>query len=255
MNEKRVVNKKEILEGLSKIGIKNGSNILVHSSLSKVGQVQGGALAFIEALVEAVGPEGTVMVPTLTGSEKLCKENPPVFDVKNTPCWTGKIPETFRLRKDAKRSLHPTHSIAAIGKLADYFIFGHENSILPCGKDSPYWKIAEKKGQYLFVGVNLDSCTFMHTMEEIAGTPYHMQEGTVKAKIITGNNTLERELSLHKYGTRVYFTKVEPLLLSKGALIKGKIGEAKSMLLDAEKTAEILLPVLKNDNLFFTKEP
>ena len=198
--------------------------------------------------------EGTVMVPTLTGSEKLNKDNPPVFDAQNTPCWTGKIPETFRQRKDAVRSLHPTHSIAAIGKLAGYFTAGHEDSLTPCGKASPYWKVAEKKGHYLFAGVNLDSCTFMHTLEEISEVPYHMQKEIVNAKILNGKEIIERELYLHKYGTEVYFSKVEPLLLAKGAIKKGRIGEADSMLLDASKTAEILLPILAQDKLFFTKK-
>ncbi|MEI6845973.1 MAG: AAC(3) family N-acetyltransferase [Candidatus Firestonebacteria bacterium] len=254
MSEKRVITKQEILAGLAGLGVKHGFNLLVHSSLSKVGYIDGGVPAFIDALVTAVGSEGTVLVPTLTGNELLSKENPPVFDPENSPCWTGQLPETFRQRKDAIRSLHPTHSVAAVGKHAGYFTAGHEDSLLPCGKESPYWKLAEKNGYYLFVGVNLDSCTFMHTLEEITGVPYHLQVEKVSAKIITGKSPLTRDLYIHKYGTRVYFAKVEPLLLEKGALIKGKIGEAEALLLDAAKTAEILLPILANDKFFFTKE-
>ncbi len=253
MKEKMAVNKKELLQNLAELGVENGAVLLVHSSLSKMGFVEGGADTFIEALLEAAKPDGTIMVPTLTGSEKLNKANPPVFEAQNTPCWTGKIPETFRLRKDAKRSLHPTHSVSVIGKLAEYFIFGHEDSPTPCGKTSPYGKLTEKNGRILFVGTGLACCTYFHTLEEIAGSPYHLQPEKVRARILTKNGEITRELFIHKYGTKVYFEKVEPLLTAKGALKKGKLGEADAMLLDTKKTAGILLPLLEKDGLFFTR--
>ena len=61
----------------------------------------------IDALLEAVGPGGTVLVPTLTGNETLSPAHPPVFDPTRTPCWTGAIPEAFRKRPAAVRSQHP----------------------------------------------------------------------------------------------------------------------------------------------------
>ena len=107
--------REDIAAGLRAIGLPVGAVALVHSSLSSFGHVAGGAATVVQALLDAVGPEGTVMVPTLTGSEALGPGNPPIFDVRSTPCWTRRIPETFRLRADARRSLHPTHSVAAIG--------------------------------------------------------------------------------------------------------------------------------------------
>jgi len=254
MNEKKSVGRQELVLGLKKLGVKEGTCLLVHSALSRIGFVEGGADTFIDALLEAVGKEGTVMVPTLTGSDKLNKDNPPVFDPANTPCWTGKIPETFRKRKDAVRSLHPTHSVSAIGKQAEYFIKGHEDCLMPCDVNSPYWKVAEKGGYFLFVGVNLDSCTFFHTLEELTGAPYHMQPDKVKAKIITPGGEITRELYLHKYGTEVFFGKVEEWFEKKRVLKKGKVGEADVILLNAKQTAEVLLPVLMKDKMFFTKK-
>ena len=93
-----MITKEIIINGLKELGLKQGDTVLVHSSLSSFGYVDGGADTVIDALLETVGKEGTVLVPTLTGSEHLSAENPPVFDVRNTPCWTGKIPETFRKR-------------------------------------------------------------------------------------------------------------------------------------------------------------
>ena len=132
--------KEDIKRGLKKLGLKKGDLVLVHSSLSSFGYVVGGANTMIDALLETVGHKGTVVVPTLTGSEKLSVNNPPVFDPENTLCWTGKIPETFRKRKEAIRSLHPTHSVAAIGAMAKELLRDHEKSITPCGESSPYRK-------------------------------------------------------------------------------------------------------------------
>jgi len=87
--------------------------VLVHSSLSSLGCVEGGADAVIDALLDVLGPGGTLVVPTLTGTESLSAENPPRYDPDATPCWTGRVPETLRRRPGAMRSLHPTHSVAA----------------------------------------------------------------------------------------------------------------------------------------------
>ena len=104
-----MVSKSDIEKRLREIGIKEGDKLLVHSSLSSFGYVEGGADTVIDALIESVGFEGTVLVPTLTGSAELSPQNPPVFDVLISPCWTGKILESFRSRKNARRSYHPTH--------------------------------------------------------------------------------------------------------------------------------------------------
>jgi aminoglycoside 3-N-acetyltransferase len=120
-----------ISDRLRSLGVKNGDILLVHSSLSRFGHVEGGADAVIDGILDAVGTEGTVLVPTLTGSDKLSPANPPIFDVLNTPSWTGIIPETFRKRPEAVRSLHPTHSVAAIGKKAREITANHEKCNTP----------------------------------------------------------------------------------------------------------------------------
>lgn len=253
MEEKITVTKKDIVEGLKSLGIKNGDSVLVHSSLSKFGYVEGGIDAVIDALLSTVGKEGTILVPTLTGNKDLCAKNPPVFDPVNTPCWTGKIPETFRKRKEAVRSLHPTHSVSAIGKLADYFVKGHEDSLTPCGKNSPYWKLAEKGGYILFLGVSINCCTFLHSIEEIAKAPYHLQKEIVKAKIIVDGKEIYRELYIHAYGTAMEFARILPVLEKNNALRRGKIGNSDILLVKAKNIADFILPIIENDKLFLVK--
>jgi len=118
MKEKTHVSKEDIKSGLRQLGLKPGALVMVHSSLSSFGYVEGGAETVINALLETVGPEGTVMVPTYsinrrrldTGEEEFLP-----YDAEKTPVWTGTIPETFRKRTEAIRSANSTHSLAAIG--------------------------------------------------------------------------------------------------------------------------------------------
>src|SRR5690554_4941820 len=101
---------KDIIADLYRLGLKEKDKVLVHTSLSKVGMVEGGPEGFVQAIVSAVGDEGLAVFPTFTGTSEDSAEKPPYFDVLETSCWTGKVPEAARKRDDAIRSLHPTHS-------------------------------------------------------------------------------------------------------------------------------------------------
>src|SRR5690348_12498797 len=96
----------ELAADLRHLGLAPGMTVLVHSSLSRLGHVVGGAEAVVDALVTAVAPGGTVLFPTLTGSERDGPDCPPQMDVRRTACWTGRIPECARQRSEARRSLH-----------------------------------------------------------------------------------------------------------------------------------------------------
>ena len=97
MNTTPSLSRREIAAGLRALGVPPGSKLLVHSSLSSLGHVEGGADAVIDAFLDVLGPAGTLLVPTLTGDETLSAANPPVFDPTTQPCWTGLIPETLRM--------------------------------------------------------------------------------------------------------------------------------------------------------------
>ena len=97
----------DLAEGFRDAGIERGDHILVHSSLSSLGWVEGGADDVIDALRVVVGEPGTVLFPTLTACPDDSREHPPVFDVRHTRCWTGRIPETARQRPDAHEQPAP----------------------------------------------------------------------------------------------------------------------------------------------------
>jgi aminoglycoside 3-N-acetyltransferase len=237
----------EIVRGLRALGLARGDVVLVHSSLSSLGYVEGGAEAVIEALLEAVGSQGTVVVPTLTGSEALDADHPPIYDPDETPCWTGRIPETFRQRSDAIRSLHPTHSVAAVGARACELTVGHEHSLTPCGPNSPYGRIARANGRILLLGVDHEVNTTFHLVEETVGVPYHMQPGLVAAKVIERGEARTIHLMIHRYGSPRVFGRLESALRERGIQRDGQIGQAHVRLIDAGRMVELACQALRQD--------
>jgi aminoglycoside 3-N-acetyltransferase len=236
----------DIIAGLRALGLHTGHQVLVHSSLSSFGYVEGGADTVIDALLETVGPTGTVLVPTLTGSEALSPDNPPVFDPVNTPCWTGRIPETFRQRANAVRSLHPTHSVAAIGADAQALTADHIDSLTPCDPHSPYAKLAQiDSGCILLIGVNHQSNTTMHHVEELVGVGYHMQPGLARARILVDGTEVVRHILLHAYGSPRHFNIMEPLYLERGIQRSGQIGQATVRLIQSRAMVEITAQALR----------
>ena len=228
MNKKPTLTQHELVAGLYALGITPGSKLLVHSSLSSFGYVEGGADAVIDAFLDVIGVQGTLLVPTLTGDETLSATNPPVFDPVAQACWTGVIPETLRKRAQAVRSLHPTHSVAALGADALALTRDHLSSVTPCDELSPYGKLARYDDAYIvLVGVTHQSSTLFHHVEELAGAEYHMQAGFVQATIVLGGNRITRHLMLHRYGTPLNFAVMEPLFLAEGIQRQTTIGNAE----------------------------
>ena len=141
-------------------GLAPGDRVVVHASLRATGLR---AEALIDELLAEVSPGGLVAMPTFTYDNET-------FDA-DTPARTGALAETFRLRPDAVRSDHPTHSVAAIGPSAAELVAGHR-SAGAVGLDSPLDRIASSGGLVLLVGVGHTANTTVHVGEVHANAPY-----------------------------------------------------------------------------------
>ncbi|MFD1175848.1 aminoglycoside N(3)-acetyltransferase [Paenibacillus puldeungensis] len=251
----RVYDQVQLAEDFRRLGIHPGSEVLLHSSLSSIGHVEGGADVLIDALLAVVdSTQGTVLVPTLTGSAQDSPENPPLFDVTRTPCWTGRIAETLRLRPEADRSLNPTHSVAAIGANAVSLTTGHEDCWTTCGYGSPYYRLARRGGKILLLGVTLDSNTTFHTAEEIAGVSYHLQAKPVECKMIDyKGRTLFRKTMLHDWGTPRRFMAAADIFLEQGIMKKGSVGEAECFLIDSGAMLDYTVERLRKEPNWLVK--
>lgn len=185
--ERKIVLKQDILSALSEVGVCNGQTIMVHTSLSSLGFVCGGAQVIIEALLETVGTEGTIMMPTqswknldpATGVHweepeswwPLIRENWPAYNKDITPTNTmGAVAEMFRKWPGTLRSDHPARSVAAWGKQAAYLTATHDLSNI-FGDGSPIGKLYELDGLVLLIGVGYDKNTSLHLADVRANYP------------------------------------------------------------------------------------
>lgn len=245
-----------LVNDLRRLGLGEGAAVLVHSSLSRLGNVKGGADAVVDSLLAAVGATGTLLFPTLTGTERDGPNAPPMVDVRSTPCWTGRIPETARHWPGARRSLHPTHSITALGADAERYATGHDESETPCDTHSPYYRLITDGGWILQLGdVTQDSNTTLHCLEELAEVPYHLQPETTEGIVIDaegGRHVVRNRLHLWKWHRE--FTKIDASLEEAGAMRIGRVGLATTRLIDAPRLADVVVPYLRQDPLYLLSE-
>lgn len=174
----------QIVADLRALGIEGGETLLVHSSLSSIGWVPGGAPAVVDALQRAVTKAGTLVMPTHSTeyTDPAGWSNPPVPDawheriretmVPYRPAITptrgmGAIPECFRTYPDVHRSAHPATSMAAWGPDAGAFVADHALDY-PHGEDSPLAEIYDRGGSVLLLGVGHDANTSLHLAENRA---------------------------------------------------------------------------------------
>ena len=173
--------RKSIVRDLQNLGLHPGMTIITHSSLSALGWVCGGAITVVQALMDVITLDGTLVMPTHSAdySEPSFWKNPPVpsswletiresmpgFDPKVTPTrGMGVIAETFRSFSDVQRSYHPSSSFSAWGKHAGAITRSHglEDSL---GENSPLARIYDLNGSILLLGVGHEVNTSMHLAE------------------------------------------------------------------------------------------
>lgn len=158
------------------LGLRPGAVAFVHCSLEALN------LAFpffrlLPLLREAVGAQGTLLFPAshLRERPETWLARGEVFDVVRTPTTMGILPELARRQPDAVRSPHPTHSVVALGPLARELTDRHADSLLPCGPDSPYYRIVEHGGLIVGLGVDTRVMTFVHCVEDALGESFPVE--------------------------------------------------------------------------------
>lgn len=226
----------EIEQGLIKLGLRPGDTVIVHSSLSSFGEVEGGAENVVEAILAVIGAEGTLVVPAFNFK-------PDVFDPETTPSVCGAITEVVRTHPEAIRSLHPTHSVAAIGALADVITEGHDKTE-PFGRGSALYKVLQVNGKILQLGVTHTTNSMIHVAEELAGVPYLDRSRQVGIKTPTGRIVHQW---VRRPGCSRGFDEIEEELEQREAIKETLIGDCRARLMTARSVIDTAVEMLKFD--------
>ena len=194
--DKSPVTLTSLREDLGRLGLESGDIVLAHASLSALGWVAGGSQTVVLALLDVLGSQGTLMMPTHSGQLTdpsrwqappvpqawwpIIRAESPAFDPDTTPTRSmGAIVETLRHRPGTIRSGHPYGSFAALGTESKQLLNGHAPGCA-FGERSPLARLYDLNGKVLLMGVDHRNNTSLHLAEyraSYAGKAYH-QEGS-----------------------------------------------------------------------------
>lgn len=246
--------KNDLLSHIQQMGIDPKGTLLIHSSMKAIGPVEGGADTVLDAWSEYMG-EGLLIFPTHTWKYIGDGKAQNVYDSRTLPACVGILPELFRKRPGVVRSLHPTHSVAALGKHAAAYTAGEETRHSPCPREGCWGKLLDLDADILFLGCTLRSNTFIHGVEEWAGIPDRLT-GKAQPVTIIGPTGEEYHTDVHFHYCPVgdvseNYDKLEKPFLKHGAIRYSVFGDAPCIIGNARKMQETASALLEKDpNLF-----
>ena len=238
--------KQSLKQDLAAMGLTGAETILIHSSMKSIGEVEGGADTVLDALMEYFA-QGLLLLPTHTW--RFMDGGNTVFDVRNSPCCVGILPELFRQRPGVIRSLHPTHSMAAYGKDAAAYLAGELETSTPCAPGGCYDRLRTVHGKILLLGVTHARNTFIHSVEEVLNVPHRLTDKPLKLTVVdeageSHTAYMRRHYNADQPHISEDFVKLEQAYLDCGAAQNTKLGDAKCILCDAEGLFRVTRHVL-----------
>lgn len=264
MSEKKVidssispVSSEDIFRDLQNLGVSKDDHLMLHVSLKSMGWVIGAEVALLNAILEAIGPKGTLVMPAQTGNlgDPSEWENPPVpsswvskikatmpaFDVDKTPTYhMGQVAELFRTWPGVIRSNHPHASFSGWGLEAPSIMQTHDLDSA-FGTRSPLHEMLKRPFKILFIGVDYDVCTALHYAEAVQENPKKERKMMV---IQEQNERKIIEVMDVAYSTR-YFKKLGQSFEATHSVRKGLIGHANARLVPMPNLIEFATDWLK----------
>ena len=236
----------QLTENFRALGVAAGDTLLVHSSYKSFGGVDGGPQTVIDALLEVLGEDGALIMPTFNFD--FCKGAD--WDVRETPSQMGFMTNLVRQDERATRVFHPIYSFAVIGKHAE--AFGDLRDKSSYGANSTFAKLRELDGKIMVVGLSYnDSMTFFHHIEEMEGVDYrYLKDFTGNITDWNGNTTQDTYQMLVRNLEMGVETMVDPMgaLLEEAEIIKShQIGEADVKLMKANKVYDFTVREMKQN--------
>jgi aminoglycoside 3-N-acetyltransferase len=244
----------EFKEYLRRIGVVEGALVMAHTStfgLTFTEKTEAAGAAsnaistasrLVDDLMECVGPTGTLVMPTHAiyqtadnygldaPADKLIHYNP-----ATTPCGVGLANELFRRRKGVQRSLHPFNMVAALGPLAEELLRDNLNDLkpLPHGIHSPYYRICQKNGLVVSIGVPLGDCmTLIHAAEDARDAEWPIKDFFAEKRYLVRIEGRDREVVVRQQREeytmycRCRFKSIRDLV-GEGIIHEGSVGTVR----------------------------
>ena len=251
------VTRDDIADGLTELGVRRGSLMMVHSSLSAIGDVEGGAETIVDGLLDVLGPDGTLVVPTFTYPTAYpeSRDTNWIFDPVQTPSAMGAITNVVRNRPDSRRSFHLWHSVAALGPLADQLTTVGGTSAWDA--ESPMAWVFRNEGRLLLLGVPYQNLTAIHIWEVEFGVDYR-EEYDVERRMRRPDGSLGPLLS--RVHGRVAshpgsdFNRFGERMETSGKVHIGHVGNAVARLFSAGDAYIMAKTMYAADNRSFLKQ-
>jgi aminoglycoside 3-N-acetyltransferase len=240
------VTRKALADQFAALGLVRGDAVLAHAALRSVGPVLGGPDALIAAILDVIGPDGTLLgycdwqaEEDFYGSRHLREQVPPFDPARSRSIRdNGAFPELLRTTPGARRSASPGASCAALGGRADWFTADHALDY-GYGPQSPFGKLVEAGGKTMLIGAPLDTTTLLHHAEHLADIP-GKRIRRYEAPLLVEGRTVWRDIEEFDTGDPVvegladdYFAEIVEQFLATGQGRRGPIGTAPSVLVDA----------------------
>ena len=233
---------------LRALGLKAGDHVLIHAGLRSIGPIVGGPDALIDAFLDVLGPDGTLLaycdwqMAEEAGDDPALRDEVPAFDAARSRAIRdhGAFPEMVRTTPGARRSGNPGASVAALGRRAEWFTADHPLDY-GYGPDSPFGRLVAAGGKTMLLGAPRDTLTLLHHAEHLADIPNKRVLRFEVPLMLDGAKTWRW---CEEFDTRVpvvaglaedYFVTVVDSFIRAGHGATGRVGSADCALMDAKR--------------------
>jgi len=259
-----------LVADLRRGGIEAGDVVMVHSSLSRIGNVLGGATTVIRSIIEAVSPGGTVIMPCYGSADEAVRrsnQGDPI-DLRTARSATGIITETFRSWPGVFRSSHPFSSACAWGDKAGFITSGHDSDPHVCHAASPVGRLVALKGKVVGIAIPIaQGLGIAHYLEDTWDDfPFEVHSGIFTMTYIDSEGkTVQREIC--RCDPKVAQTRIDypagkwigealsSHLARRGILKPFRFGEAESWIMGTVSLYEELKRLAtKGVTMYLTKD-
>lgn len=242
--------RQDISGALTALGLAPGAVVFMHSSLSSLGEVDGGADTVVDAVLDVLGPEGTLAVPTFCSINRRRKKT---YDPDTTPSEVGQITNALRSRPQAFRSLHIWQSMSAIGKRAEEMMSVHRP--VAWAADGPFWRLYEWDAFIMLLGVPYFRSTFWHLIEQWVHPAYgRWKESSGRIRNRDGSESPLKEKTFGpRPGHAHDFNKLGSRMEAQGLVSIGTVGNAMVRLYRARDAFDTGVAEYRKDPTLFIK--